>query len=263
MMQRWWMHFPLCPWGWRQGVAPAIALHIAGTWRGNPAFVIITLAVAVAIVIAIGISVIVANSVTIAVAVAHCHHRRPLPLRSPSTITTAVFVVLPSAIAIAVAIALAIGHCHLHHRWPLQLPSPLAITVTVAIGHFREFLPWHGKNCIQPIEAIMLTLFYFVWTVGGTLIKAGWLTRCQAAITNTSVGQQAASSERLVREVAGSRGAAGGQQGGDVDWPWEVLFCCVVGVSAVDRWHLWWCVGYGRRHCQWDSDWTDARRKRD
>jgi hypothetical protein len=39
-----------------------------------------------------------------------------------------------------------------------------------------------------------------------------------------------------VREVAGSRGAAGVQQGGDVDLPWEVLFCYVVGVSAVDRW---------------------------
>ncbi len=33
-------------------------------------------------------------------------------------------------------------------------------------------------------------------------------------MANTSVGWQAASSERLVREVAGSRGAAGGQQGG-------------------------------------------------
>jgi hypothetical protein len=33
-------------------------------------------------------------------------------------------------------------------------------------------------------------------------------------MTNTSVGRRAASSERLVREVAGSRGAAEGQQGG-------------------------------------------------
>ncbi len=57
-------------------------------------------------------------------------------------------------------------------------------------------------------------------------------------MANTSIGRQAASSERPVREVAGSRGAAGGQQGGDVDWPWEVLFCCVVGVSAIDRWCL-------------------------
>ncbi len=65
------MHFPLCPWGWRQGVAPAIALHIASTCRGNTAFVIITLAVAIAIAFAIAVSVVIANSVTIAIAVAH------------------------------------------------------------------------------------------------------------------------------------------------------------------------------------------------
>jgi hypothetical protein len=33
-------------------------------------------------------------------------------------------------------------------------------------------------------------------------------------MAKTIVGQQAASSEQLVREVAGSRGAAGGQRGG-------------------------------------------------
>jgi hypothetical protein len=55
--------------------------------------------------------------------------------------------------AIAAAIALAISHCRLRHRRPLQLSSPLAITVAIAVGHFREFLHWRGKNCIQPIEA--------------------------------------------------------------------------------------------------------------
>jgi hypothetical protein len=57
-------------------------------------------------------------------------------------------------------------------------------------------------------------------------------------MVNTSVGQQAVSSERLVKEVAGSKEAEGGQQGGDVDRPWKVLFCWVVGVTAVDRWRL-------------------------
>jgi hypothetical protein len=52
-------------------------------------------------------------------------------------------------------------------------------------------------------------------------------------MANTCVGRQAVSSEQLVREVASSRGAARGQQGGDVDLPWEVLFCWVVGVSVV------------------------------
>ncbi len=116
---------------------------------------------AVAIVIAVAISVIVADSVTIAIAVAHCRRSWPLPLQLPSTIAAAVSVASLSAIAIAVAVALAIGHCHLPHHWPLQLPSPLAITVTVAIGHFRELLPWHGKNCIQPIETKNAHLILF------------------------------------------------------------------------------------------------------
>jgi hypothetical protein len=82
-------------------------------------------------------------------------------LRLPLTIATALSVALPSAIAVAITVTLTIGHCHLHHRWPSQLQSPLAITVTVAIGHFRELLPWCGKNCIQPIEAKNAHLILF------------------------------------------------------------------------------------------------------
>ncbi len=74
-----------------------------------------------------------------------------------------------------------------------------------------------AKIVLNQLKQRMLTLFYFVRTVGGALIEARSLTRCRAAMANTSVGRQAASSERLVREVAGSRGAAGGQKGGDVD----------------------------------------------
>ncbi len=59
----------------------------------------------------------------------------------------------------------------------------------------------------------MLTLFYFVGTVGNVLIEARSLTKCQAAMANTSIGQQAASSERLVRELAGGWGAAGSEVG--------------------------------------------------
>ncbi len=266
MTQRWWMYFPLCPWWWRQGVAPAIALHIAGTWRGNPPFVIVALAVAVTIAIAVAISVLAA-SVAIAITVAHRCRRRPLPLWLPLTTATTVSVALPSAIAIAVAVtvAVAVSHCRLRHQQPLQLPSLLAITITIAVSHFRELLPWCTKNCIQPIEAKNAYLILFC-------SDSGWRTD-QSRMTDqvsSSNGQHqrwVASGKHwgkwLVREVAGSRGAAGGQQGGDVDWPWEELFCCVVGVSAVDRWRLWWCVGCGRRHCRWDSDWTDARGKGD
>ncbi len=225
----------------------------------------VALAMAIAVAIAIAISVTVANSIAIAIAVvvavavaiANCRHRcrRPLPLRSPSTIATAISVALPSAIAIIVA--LAIVHCRFHHHschlcWPSPLPSLLAIFESCCLGAARILF--------EQFKRRMLTLFYFIWTVGSALIKARWLTRCRA-MANTSIGLQAASSERLVREVAGSRGAARGQQGGDIDWPWEVLICCVVGILAIDRWRLWWCVGCGRRHCWWDSDWTDTKKR--
>jgi hypothetical protein len=96
-------------------------------------------------------------------------------LRLPSTIAAAISVALPSAITIAVAIALAVGHCRLRHRQPSQLPSLLVITVTVAVGHFRELLPWLGKNCIQPIEAKNLTLF---------ILFGQWAATDQSQITD-------------------------------------------------------------------------------
>ncbi len=174
---------------------------------------------AVAIAIAVAISVVIANSVTIAVAVAHCRCRRPLPLRSPSTIPPAVSVALPSAITLAVALALAIGYCRLHHHWPLQLPSPLAITVTVAVSHFRELLPWRGKNCIQPIEAKNAYLILFCLD-SGRRTDQSWMTD-QVSSGNGQHQHWAANGKHqgkwLVREVAGSRGAAGGQKGGDLD----------------------------------------------
>ncbi len=74
-----------------------------------------------------------------------------------------------------------------------------------------------AKIVFNQLKQRMLALFCFVQTVGGALIKAGRLTRCQAVMANTSVGRQAASIKLIVREVAGSRGAAGGQKGGDVD----------------------------------------------
>ncbi len=238
MTQRWWMHFPLCPWGWRQGVAPAIALHIAGTWRGNTPFVIVALAKANAIAIAVAISVLVADSVSIAIAVAHGRCHWPLllwsPLTIPATVSVASLSAIAIAVAVAVAVALAVGHCHLHHRWPLQLPSPLAITVTVAVSHFQELLPWHGKNCICPFKAKNAYLVLFC-------LDSGWGTNQSRMIDQVSSGngqhQRWALSGKQWAASEGSGWQQGGQQGGDIDWPWEVLFCCVVGVSAVDRWH--------------------------
>jgi hypothetical protein len=174
---------------------------------------------AIAIAIAVTISIILDDSVTIAAAVAHRRRHQPLPLRSPSTITAAVSVVLPPAIAITVAVALAVGHCRLCHRQPLQLPSPLAITVTIAVGHFRELLHRRGENCIQPIEAKNANLILFCLD-SGRRTDQSWMTD-QVLSGNGQHQCWAASSkhrgERLVREVAGNRGAAGGQQGGDID----------------------------------------------
>jgi hypothetical protein len=108
---------------------------------------------------------------SVAVTVTHCRcrcrHRRPLLLWLPSTIAAAVSVVLPSDIAVVVAIAvvLAVGHFHLRQHRPLQLPSPLAITIACCLGATRIVF--------KPFKQRMLTLFYFVRTVGGALIKAG------------------------------------------------------------------------------------------
>ncbi len=193
------------------------------------------------------------SPIAVAIAVGHCrcgrHQPSPPPSLSRCRQPLLLLLLLPSTLAIFVIV----GH--------YQLPSPSAITVAMPLAISDSCCLGTARNVFNQLKQRMLTLFNFVRTVGGVLIEAGWLPRCQAAMANTSVGRWAASSEQLVREIPGSRGAAGGQQGGYVDWPWEVLFCLVVWVSAIDRWCLWWCVGCGRRHCQWDSDWTEARRK--
>ncbi len=199
--------------GWRQGFAPAIALHIAGTWRGNPAFVIGALAVAVPIVIVIAISVVIADSIAIADAIAHRRCHWPLPLQSPSTIAPAVSVALPTAITVAVAVTLAAGHCCFNHHQPLQLPSPLAITITVAVGHFQELLPWCSKDCIWPIKAKNAYLILFCLDSGRRTDQSQMTDRVSSS--NGQHQRWAVSGKhqgkRLVREVGGSRGGAGGQ----------------------------------------------------
>jgi hypothetical protein len=116
-------------------------------------------AVAVAIAIAFAISVVVANSVAVTVAVAHRCHRCHWPLLNHHA---AISVMLPSAIAVAVT--LAVGRCRLHHRWPSPLPSPSAISESCCLCAARIVF--------KKLKQKWLTLFYFVQTVGGTLIKA-------------------------------------------------------------------------------------------
>ncbi len=101
----------------------------------------------------------------IAVAVGH------LPLRLPSTIAAAVSVALLSAITVAVA--LAVGHCRLRHTghcsYHLHRASPLPLLTAIS----KRCCLGAARIVFDQLKQRMLTLFYFVWTVGGALIKAG------------------------------------------------------------------------------------------
>jgi hypothetical protein len=81
----------------------------------------------------------------------HCHQPLPLPLLLPS----------PSAVAVSITI----GHhnCHLH--WPSLSLLLLAMSESFCLGAARIVF--------NQLKQRMLTLFYFVQTVGGALIKAG------------------------------------------------------------------------------------------
>ncbi len=77
-----------------------------------------------------------------------CHQPSLLPLP------------LPSAIAISVTVC----HRSCHPCRPSPSPSPLAISESCCLGAARIVF--------DQLKQRMLTLFYFVWTVGGALIKA-------------------------------------------------------------------------------------------
>ncbi len=101
----------------------------------------------------------------------HCNCPLPLPLPSAIAVVIAISVALPSAIAVTVA--LAVGHCRLRHCQPLQLPSLSAITVAMPSAISESCCLGAVRIVFHQLKQIMLTLFYFVWTVGGALIKAG------------------------------------------------------------------------------------------
>ncbi len=157
------------------------------------------------------------SAVAIAVAVnhppsslLHCHQPSTLPLPLP----------LPSAIAVSITVS----HHSCHLRWPSPSPSPSAISESCCLGMARIVF--------NQLKQRMLTLFYFVWTVGSSLIKVRWLTRCRAAIANTSIGRQAS-------RLEASEGS-GWQQGGDsrvetwMTMGGVVLLCC----WGISRWQM-------------------------
>ncbi len=247
MMQGWWMHFSLCPWVWRQGVAPPKVLHISTTWRGNPSFVMVALAVAITIAIAVAISVAVTDSVSVAAAVAvtitHCryHCGQPLPLRSPSTIAATITVALPSAIA--VANALAVGHCRLRHCRPLQLPSPLVITIVMPLAISKSCCLGAARIVFDQLKQRMLTLYYCVWTVGGKIDQSQMTDQVSSGDGQhqcwTVSGKQWEASERSGWQQGGSRGAKGWRHW--LNMGGVILFGC----WGISHWQMafvmmWW-----------------------
>ncbi len=168
---------------------------------------------AIGIAIAVAISIAVANSITIVVvvAIAHCRCRHPLPLRLPLTIASTLSVALPSAIAVAVA--LAVGHCRLRHHRPSQLPSPSVITIAITLGHFQELLPWHGKNCIRPIEAKNAHLILFCLDSGQRTDQSRMTDQVLSGNSQhqhwAASGKHQAASEGSGWQQGGGRGAAG------------------------------------------------------
>jgi hypothetical protein len=121
------------------------------------------------------------SPIAVAAAVGHCWGHRE-PLLPPSLSRCCQPSLLPLPLLSDIAVSVIISHCSCHrHR-----PSPLAISKSCCLGAARIVFNQSKQR--------MLTLFYFVGTVGGELIKAGSLTRCRAAMANTSVGRQAVSS---------------------------------------------------------------------
>ncbi len=101
----------------------------------------------------------------IALTAGNCHWGRRQPLLPPSLLRChqPLLLLLPLLLAIAVSITVGQRSCHL--RWPSLLPSPSAISECCCLGAARIVF--------NQLKQRMLTLFYFVRTVGSALIKAG------------------------------------------------------------------------------------------
>ncbi len=102
----------------------------------------------------------------IAIAVGHCHCSRRQSLLPPSLLCCRQpsLSLLPSPSAIAVSVT--VGQCSCHLRQPSSpSPSLSAISECCCLGAVRIVF--------NQLKQRMLTLFYFVWTVGSALIEAG------------------------------------------------------------------------------------------
>jgi hypothetical protein len=96
-------------------------------------------------------------------AICRCGCRQPLPPLSLLCCRQPLPSPLPLKLAIAISVT--VGHCSCHLHWASLSPLPLAISKSCCLGAARIVF--------NQLKQRMLTIFYFVWTVGGALIKAG------------------------------------------------------------------------------------------
>jgi hypothetical protein len=102
--------------------------------------------------------------IAIAVVVGHCCCSFHCPSLPPSLLRCRQPSLLPLTSPLAIAVSITVGNrsCHLH--WPSPLPLSLPIAKSYCLGVARIVF--------EQFKQIMCTLFYFVRTVGGALIKA-------------------------------------------------------------------------------------------
>ncbi len=105
--------------------------------------------------------------ITVAVAIGHCccGHRRPLLLPSLLRLHQLLLLLLPLPLLSTIAASVTVSHCSCHLHWPSPSPLLSAISESCCLGTARIVF--------KQLKQRMLTLFYFVWIVGGTLIKVG------------------------------------------------------------------------------------------
>ncbi len=101
----------------------------------------------------------------IAVAVGYCCCSCCQPLLPPSLLRCHQPLPSPLPLPSDIAVSVTIGQCSCHLCRPSPSPLPLAISECCCLGAARIVF--------NQLKQRMLTLFYFVWTVGSALIKAG------------------------------------------------------------------------------------------
>jgi hypothetical protein len=102
--------------------------------------------------------------IAVAVAIGHCCCSCRHPSLPPSLLHCRQPLLLSLALPLTIAVSVTVGNrsCHLH--WPSPSPLPLPIAESCCLGVARIVF--------EKLKQIMLTLFYFVRTVGGAQIKA-------------------------------------------------------------------------------------------